>query len=119
MTFDDFSAQLKTAKPEAQVYAHGAFANGATKNSVELTFAPGGKVYSYRGSYAEILAKFGIEARWYVYNHRGENIATAWTEAEAQELADAWVADYNSPRQRELRASWGSNDVADSRIRYW
>lgn len=61
MTFKKFSQILAEKKPEATAYPHGRF--GGVPD-VAITFTKDGKeskVYHYRGSYAEILRKFGIK----------------------------------------------------------
>lgn len=59
MTFPAFESLVKDRYPEAEVYPH-----GSTKNSiaVQVQFKPGGKTYSYNGSYCYVLNRLGIKA---------------------------------------------------------
>lgn len=123
MTFQEFERLLKTVKPEATAKPHGALANGATKSSVAITFTPGGKVYDYRGSYASILERFGCEPQWYSYNMQGEIVFRAWTEEEAVEESEKWLAAYNEQAERNGWVNpWGSGEKIEPgqyRVRYW
>lgn len=62
MTFEKFAAIAATRRPDAVVHAHGSF-GGVPDVAVYFTRADGthSKVYSYRGSYAEILNRLGIK----------------------------------------------------------
>ena len=114
MTFQEFEKLLHSVKPGATAAPHGAYRNGSTKQCVSIKFTPDGKLYDYRGSYAEILAKFGCEPQWYAYNHTGECIAREWSEEEARRKSQKWLDDYESHRP-----SWGGKTPGQYRIRRW
>lgn len=103
MTFDTFSQLLAELKPGAVAYPHGALAytdNRTRRHSqtVGIAFTEGGKVYEYRGTYTDILKRFGGGPKFAVWSevcHGGE----FWTMedaliglAEAQARDDALVA---------------------------
>ena len=60
MTFKQFETLLLSKKPAASVSSHDT-CHGPNYRRVSIAFEPGGKLYSYTGSYGAILARFGIQ----------------------------------------------------------
>ena len=62
MTFKKFAEIAATHRPDAVVHAHGCF-GGVQDIAIYFKQADGRKsrVYSYRGSYADILNRLGIK----------------------------------------------------------
>ena len=62
MTFKKFAEIAATHRPDAVVHAHGSF-GGAQDIAIYFKRSDGSKsrVYSYRGSYADILNRLGIK----------------------------------------------------------
>lgn len=60
MTFTQFEKILKTKYPCAIAVAHGKLVETELNKKVSLSFTENGKVYSYYGTYEDILCKIGI-----------------------------------------------------------
>ena len=62
MTFKRFEEIFKSRYPDGTVYMHDEFSHGAsgTRQKIAVIFAPGGKVYMYRGAYEDVLCRIGI-----------------------------------------------------------
>ena len=65
MTFKQFEAIAKKYRPDVTVYGHGTFTANNDKNKSGIVFNAGtqkeSRVYTYSGTYTEILSKLGIE----------------------------------------------------------
>ena len=59
MTFETFKAFAESARNDITVYRHGEYAND--RNKVGVVFNGNSKVYSYSGSYSDVLNALGIE----------------------------------------------------------
>ena len=57
MTYKCFEAIVKHCRPEITVSKHGEFCYGDSKYTLGVTFGKNSKVYSYSGTYAEVLGK--------------------------------------------------------------
>jgi len=59
MTYQQFEKLFKAIHPSADVAPHDK-CHGTGYRCVSISFAPGGKLYNYSGSYGAILSRFGI-----------------------------------------------------------
>ena len=110
MKFSEFQSILQGAKPGVAVYPHGA--NERNKTGVSLTFSPGGKVYTYNGSYTDILHHFGVGPHWQVRDYSGVEgwspVVTCWTHEEAETERSAYLTRKNSNEYRATSTAWGA-----------
>lgn len=60
MTFEKFKEIIKSNRPEIEVFQHGEFTNKSTL-SVGVMYNPNGKIYTYTGTYCDVLNKLGIK----------------------------------------------------------
>lgn len=58
MTFTQFQSIVQSKRPDLIVHPHGAVMGNGVKIAVQ--FKPNGKLYSYAGSYANVLNRLGI-----------------------------------------------------------
>lgn len=67
MTFDRFEQLVKAKYPGVKLFPHGKFAEGVkSKINVGVIFHENSKVYTYNGTYCEVLNRLGIKA---IYKH--------------------------------------------------
>lgn len=56
MKFCEFKKTVEERKPEVTVYQHG------TPNTVDVLFNNSNKLYTYRGTYCEVMNRLGIKS---------------------------------------------------------
>ena len=70
MTFREFERQVREVRPEiSHIFGHAdgpdgiAYQSSGKGHGVGIEFVPGGRVYIYRGGYANILARLAARAK--------------------------------------------------------
>lgn len=76
MTFESFQKIVKERRPGVTVFQHGDFATKCKNISVAVIYGPveTSKVYTYYGTYCEVLNRLGIKA---IYAHDLKAIKSA------------------------------------------
>lgn len=93
MLFEEFERALRAKHPNAE-------ATPRKGGGIDVVFEPGGKVYSYRGTYISIAEDMKLVELWYVYRN-GEVAGKAHFEDTARELCDQLAED-----DRRTAAMW-------------
>ena len=114
MTFKCFEAIVKHCRPEITVSKHGEFCYGDSKYTLGVTFGKNSKVYSYSGSYADVLCKLKCtdyslqEYRdWYIkeiekLENRLKNPHKGLSLFKSDEEVDNWLRKEIETKKQEL-----------------
>ena len=100
MKLQEFSSLLKAKYPGAECCRNREFVGAPVKNGLAVTFKPGGKVYSYRGSFDSIAVQLKLVPVFSIRS-RGESVGEAFSRLEAEAILVREQARY-----AEMAAKW-------------
>ena len=100
MRLKEFSNLLKAKYPDAECYRNHEYGGAPVKGGLAIVFNPGGKVYSYRGSFDSIAVQMQLVSVFSV-RRAGESVGAAFSRSEAEAILVREQARY-----AEMAAKW-------------